>query len=143
MTKRWRQLTPACGALLQTMCDLLQDWGAFLDIGLYQEALVHFFGGASVVAQAVGLVRGNVALGSQQLLIYSPGLAFRLTAFTETQAYAESHLMRLLALTNLRLSNGSTSITPKSNLQPFFETLTHDCPTNPNQNVFIPLTTFP
>src|SRR5271165_4612180 len=49
MTERWEEFTPACSVLRQTMCDLLRDWGAFLDLALYQEALVHFVGGAGKV----------------------------------------------------------------------------------------------
>jgi GxxExxY protein len=101
VTARWRELTPACETLRQTMCDLLQDWGAFLDIALYEEALVYFLGGAPRVEQSVRLVRGELELGTQRLLVYAPGVAFRLTAFTETQEFVEPHLFRLLALTGL------------------------------------------
>ena len=47
IAERWSELTPACETLCRTMLDLLQDWGAFLEVGLYQEALLHFLGGAS------------------------------------------------------------------------------------------------
>jgi GxxExxY protein len=32
VTGRWKDLTAACGTLRRTMCDLLQDWGAFLEV---------------------------------------------------------------------------------------------------------------
>jgi hypothetical protein len=35
------------------------------------------------------------------MLVHAPGVAFRVTAFTESQSFAESHLRRLLALTDL------------------------------------------
>ena len=35
------------------------------------------------------------------MFVHAPGVAFRLTAVTEDQPYVESHLRRLLALTNL------------------------------------------
>lgn len=57
--EHWNDLTPECGVLRQTMRDLLQDWGAFLDFALYQEALVHFLGGASNVERQVSLSRGG------------------------------------------------------------------------------------
>jgi hypothetical protein len=101
-TERWKELSPACETLRRTLCDLLHDWGAFLDITLYQEALLHFLGGASQIEKSIPLARGNLELGTQRLLVYSPGLAFRLTAFTETQDFAEPHLRRLLALTGLK-----------------------------------------
>jgi hypothetical protein len=88
--------------LRQTMLDLLQDWGAFLDFALYQEALVHFLGGASNVEQQVSLCRNELDLGRQRMFVHAPGVAFRITAYTESQSYIESHLRRLLALTDLK-----------------------------------------
>jgi GxxExxY protein len=101
-TERWKDLTPACSALRQTLCDLLQDWGAFLEVGLYQEALIHFLGGQSNVERRISLSRNGLDLGNQQMFVHTPANAFRLTAVTEDQQYVESHLRRLLALTNLR-----------------------------------------
>ena len=100
--ERWQDLTPACATMCQALCDLMCDWGAFLEVGLYQEALIHFLGGASNVEHRVGLSRNGLDLGSQRMLVHSPGVAFRLTAVTEDQQYVESHIRRLLALTNLK-----------------------------------------
>jgi hypothetical protein len=36
------------------------------------------------------------------MLVHAPGLAFRLTAVTEDPHHVESHLRRLLALTDLK-----------------------------------------
>lgn len=98
---RWQDLTPACATLRNTLDDLLQDWGAFLAVELYQEALIHFMGGASKVEHRVSLSRGEVDLGGQRMLVHTSGVAFRLTAVTDGQQHVESHLRRLLALTNL------------------------------------------
>lgn len=102
VTEHWNDLTPACGVLRQTMLDLLQDWGAFLDFALYQEALVHFLGGASNVERQVSLHREGLDLGRQRMFVHTPGIAFRITAYTESQTHVESHLRRLLALTDLK-----------------------------------------
>jgi GxxExxY protein len=102
VTQRWRELTTACATLRHTLCALVADWGAFLDLTLYQEALTHFLGGAAAVEQRVRLSRSGLALGAQRLLVHAPRVAFRLTAFTENQAIVESHLRRLLALTDLK-----------------------------------------
>jgi GxxExxY protein len=98
---RWRELTPGCSKLSQTFVNLLNDWGAFLEIGLYEEALVHLLGGQTKIEQRTGLHRNEIPLGSQRMFLHSPGVAFRLTAVTEGQQHVESHLRRLLALTNL------------------------------------------
>ena len=102
VTERWNDLTPGCGVLRQTMLDLLQDWGAFLDFALYQEALIHFLGGASNVERQVSLRRDGLDLGRQRMFVHAPGVAFRITAYTESQSYIETHLRRLLALTDLK-----------------------------------------
>lgn len=101
VTEHWNDWTPTCALLRQTMLDLLQEWGAFLDFALYQEALIHFLGGASNVERRVGLQRGGLDLGRQRMFVHAPGIAFRITAHTETQNHIESHLRRLLALTDL------------------------------------------
>lgn len=102
MTESWQDLSPTCATLRQTLCELMQDWGAFLEVGLYREALIHFMGGAADVEQRVSLSRSGIDLGGQRMLVHSPGIAFRLTAVTGGQQHVESHLRRLLALTNLR-----------------------------------------
>ncbi len=98
----WQDLTPACATLRQTLCDLMRDWGAFLEVSLYQEALIHFLGGTSNIEHRVSLSRGGIDLGTQRMFVHTPGVTFRLTAVTEDQQYVESHLRRLLALTSLR-----------------------------------------
>jgi len=102
VTGRWNEMTPSCATLRQKMCELLEDWGAFLDLALYQEALVHFVGGESTVARQVRLSRNGLALGAQRMLVHAPGVAFRLTAFTKAANSVEPHLHRLLALTDLQ-----------------------------------------
>ena len=84
------------------MFDLLKDWGAFLNAGLYQEALIQLLGGASNVEQRIALRRNGLDLGGQRMFIHAPGVAFRITGFTEAQSHIESNLHRLLELTELK-----------------------------------------
>ena len=102
ITERWSDITPGCAVLRQLMLDLLGDWGAFLDFVLYEDALVHFLGGVSNVERRISLYRSHLDLGGQRMLMHSPGVAFRITGFTESQSHIESHLRRLLALTDLK-----------------------------------------
>jgi len=80
----------------------MTDWGAFLEVSLFQEALVHFLGGEPSVAQRLRLARNGMALATQRFLVHTKGVAFRLTALTDGISAQESHLRRLLALTDLR-----------------------------------------
>jgi GxxExxY protein len=102
ITECWSDLTPGCAALRQRMLDLLQDWGAFLDIGLYQEALIHLLGGASNIERQVSLHRAGLDLGRQRMLLHPPDVAFRLSALPSDQHFVKAHLRRLLALTDLK-----------------------------------------
>lgn len=100
--ENWKDLTPGCAALRQTLCELLDDWGAFLEISLYQEALVHFLGGQSNVERRIRLARNGLDLGGQQMLVHAPAVTFRIRAVTEGKQHVASHLRRLLALTELK-----------------------------------------
>jgi GxxExxY protein len=102
VTARWQDLTPNCERVRRTMCDLLQDWGAFLELALYEAALVQLLGGATEVEQRVSLARDGLELGNQPMLILDQNVAFRLTAFTGARDFVEQHLRRLLLLTGLR-----------------------------------------
>lgn len=102
VTERWDDVTPTCGNLREAALDLLGDWGAFLNAGLYQEALIHLLGGAINVEHRINLHRDRLDLGGQRMFVHSAGVAFRVTGFTESQSHIESHLRRLLALTDLK-----------------------------------------
>ncbi len=99
---RWHDLSDNCSRLRQVMQGLLADWGAFLDFGLYQQALTHFCGGESQVIQRWPLRRNGISLGTQRFHVHSPEVAFRVTAVTEQVGTMETHLRRLLSLTELR-----------------------------------------
>ena len=97
----WEELSPACGILRKTLTALLADWGAFLEVSLYQEALTHFLGGPEHVIQRVPLVRNGLSLGAQRMHVHATGLGFVVTAFTTDQAAHGANLRKLLALTPL------------------------------------------
>jgi len=101
-SSRWQDLSESCGTLRRMMGELLADWGAFLDFELYQQALCHFCGGESKVIQRVPLARDGIFLGTQRFHAHSAGVAFRVTALTRQLDAMETHLRRLLALSELR-----------------------------------------
>ena len=99
---RWQSINPESAALKQKMLELLQDWGAFLEVSLYREALTFFRGGATVVEQPVEVFSGTRRLGTQTLHLLPPDTAFALSAVTEAPADFGRHLARFLAHTHLR-----------------------------------------
>lgn len=92
------EASPLRGLLL----DLIEDWGMFLDLSLYTQALTHFLGGEETVIQQVPVTRGKVSLGHQRLHLFSKESAFRVTGIKHDLATQESHLRRLLELTPLK-----------------------------------------
>jgi GxxExxY protein len=99
---RWEKLSNQCPRLHEVLGGVLDDWGAFLDFNLYQQALVHFCGGEQEVVRRLPLGRDGALLGTQRFHMHSPGVAFRITAVTRQIDEMQSHLRRLVALTDLR-----------------------------------------
>jgi GxxExxY protein len=101
-TEHWQALSPRCDWLRDIVQRLMMDWGAFLEINLYSEAITHFLGGEQMVVRQVPMSTMNRRLGLQRFHLLTPDTAFRFTALTEQQGAFASHLRRLLALTDLR-----------------------------------------
>lgn len=101
-TERWRETEEASGILRTSLLAMLQDWGGFLDLGLYIEAVTHLLGGADNVMKLVPLRRDGLALGNQRMHLLSPDVAFRLTALPEHAEEYEPHLRGLMAHSPLR-----------------------------------------
>jgi GxxExxY protein len=94
----WRPNGDACDALLRRMQDLVADWGTHLDSHLYQEALIHAFGGDVGCRKKVDVCRDDLRLGSHEVLSHGPGLIFTVTSFPDP-APQISHYSRLLRIT--------------------------------------------
>ena len=101
-TQRWRETDQASHTLRTTVLELLEDWGAFLELPLYLEALTHFLGGEPKVARMVELRRNGVLLGYQRFNLISEDTAFRLTALTGNAEPYERQLLALLCHSPLR-----------------------------------------
>lgn len=86
----------------ESLLGLLNDWGCWLDLALYTEALIHFAGGEGRVVHRLPLTRGNTRLGTQCFHLLNPETAFRITALSEGTSQYERHLSAMLHLTSLR-----------------------------------------
>jgi hypothetical protein len=98
----WQEQDRTDQVFRESLLGILQDWGCWLDLALYTEALIHFAGGENQVTQRVSLARGEVNLGTQRWLLLNPETAFWVTGLTEGTADYEQHLRALLCLTPLR-----------------------------------------
>jgi GxxExxY protein len=96
------RFSPDAANLKNLMLDLLKDWGAYLEIALYTQALTHFLGGEDRVITQVPMQRDGIPLGNQRFHLYNPESAFRVTAFKSNLKAQEDHLKRQLTLTPLK-----------------------------------------
>lgn len=98
----WRSISPQCDELKSRLRALLEDWGACLEVRLYNEALIHFFGGEMKCTRRLPVRLDGMELGSHTAQSHADGLCFFLTAFTTGLTAQRSHIRRLQALTRLR-----------------------------------------
>ena len=98
----WQERDQTDRVFRESLLGLLEDWGCWLDLTLYTEALIHFAGGEGRVVQPLPLTRGEVSLGKQCFHLLNPETAFRVTALTEGTSDYEHHLRSLLRLSPLR-----------------------------------------
>jgi GxxExxY protein len=96
-----RILTPHCERLMNHLKSLLHDWGTHLSSLLYNEALVHHFGGEAHCVRRVELTDGRTLLVTHRVQFHSDDQAFIVTSLQRDQAAYRSHLNTLLAHTNL------------------------------------------
>ncbi|HBJ36942.1 MAG TPA: hypothetical protein DDZ51_19730 [Planctomycetaceae bacterium] len=96
--------SPGAGNLREILLSLIHDWGAGLDLALYEEAIIHFLGGESAVLYKVPVTGTGGKLAEQQMRLVAPDAAFRLTAFSPgSPSYTKfrTHAQRLLDHTPL------------------------------------------
>jgi GxxExxY protein len=96
------EFTNDAATLRDTVLSLAKDWGLFLDLALYTEALTHFLGGEEKVYRAVPMNRDGIPLGNQRMLLCSDEAAFRVTGFKDGLPAQEEHLRRMLKLMPLK-----------------------------------------
>jgi GxxExxY protein len=93
--RSWCPVTTTCALLKQWMRGLLDDWGAFLDFRLYNEALIRFCGGEAVSRRRVPVVHNGVNLGMHVFNFHPGNIPFVVTAMNEGATNYRTHLERL------------------------------------------------
>ena len=99
---RWKSLSEPCEVVLSHLTALLGDWGAFLEAGLYEEALVHVAGGESGCMGRLPVVRAGLTLGTHRMACLDAKVGLLVTAFSNEAAAHEAQLRRLLRCLPLR-----------------------------------------
>jgi GxxExxY protein len=102
VTSQWSRSLPGGDCVMETIVSLLSDWGAGLELPLYEAALTHFLGGEERVVRRVE-VRGQRELVGQQFMRFATDdVAFKLTAFKSDNEQFVEHVRRLLGHVDLR-----------------------------------------
>ncbi len=100
-TTDYHPLSPACDCMVDTLKDLIADWGTHLDINLYKEALVHFFTGPGLGEVRLPVYRGELLLGTQSAHTHHEGVLFAVTAYEHPGNLAK-HLRSIAVNTRQR-----------------------------------------
>lgn len=98
----WREPDEASAWLKHKCIELLQDWGAFLEVSLYREAIVHFLGGPTVACPAIGIFDGVRLLGHQSVCLLTKDTIFACTAVTHALDQIWEHQRRFLSHTQMQ-----------------------------------------
>ena len=98
----WASSDPQAIRLQELLEDLLCDWGAFLEVQLYRDALIHFLGGTDQVVKPIAIQDGNRLIGMQKMSLVAENVAFHLSAIKTHQASYQTHMSRLLEHSSLK-----------------------------------------
>ena len=82
--------------LREVLLELLGDWGTFLDVSLYREALLFFSPGSEAGVQPVEIKVSGRLVGSQKMYLLDSETAWHLSAVRQHLGSYQTHLTRLL-----------------------------------------------
>ncbi len=81
---------------------LLEEWGAFLDINLYKEAVVHFLGGEASLMQPVEIDVKGFHAGHQKMCLLDSETGLHVSSIIRYEQTYKKQLQRLLDHTSLK-----------------------------------------
>ena len=81
---------------------LLAEWGAFLDINLYREAIFHFLGGKDFLMHPVNITVGDQIVGSQKLSCLDRETCLHISSTVRHVESYRKQLLKILEFTNLK-----------------------------------------
>ncbi len=100
-SEKFEEIDEASKAFRESLLSLLNDWGVFLSVELYCEALTHFVSAEGGV-RPVDVVSGGRVVGRQKLCVLNPETAWHISAIRNNHSFYKTHMSRLLKHTDLK-----------------------------------------
>jgi GxxExxY protein len=100
--QRWDSRVDGAAAFRDQLMPLIADWGAGLEVSLYEEAVTHFLGGESQVLLPVPVMGKKGHLADQRMRMVAPDVAFKITALQERLDEFEIQARKLIQHTTLK-----------------------------------------
>lgn len=97
----WKSRDDQSEHIERVLLSLLKDWGTFLSVDLYREALVHFLGGEETLMHPADVIFDHQIVGRKKVCSLNGKEAIHLSAMTHGLAGYETHLRRFLFHTKL------------------------------------------
>ena len=98
----WKDIDKRSLWLRELVFDLLRDWGAFLDVRLFSEAISFFQNNGDHFETPVEITNDSRMLGEQKVHLLTPETAIHLSTVNDSAESYEKHLWRFLSHTSLR-----------------------------------------
>ncbi|MCK5528759.1 MAG: hypothetical protein KAI74_03685 [Kiritimatiellae bacterium] len=97
----WLTTTEKCSELKSIFIALLEEWGAFLDYNVYNEAITHFLSNGQSIIRPVDVYFNGQIAGKQKMHLLNNTTAFHLSAITRKFASYDNNIKRLIRHTNI------------------------------------------
>ncbi|MCG8607517.1 GxxExxY protein [bacterium] len=100
--EQWRKLDEDSIWLERMLKSLVDEWGTFLDVNLYYDAILHFRGGEENVVKEIKVMSGSRLLGRQKIHLINSNIAFKISSVTKDERHYENHLRGFIRYTSLQ-----------------------------------------
>jgi GxxExxY protein len=99
----WENISDDSAWFKKKIIELLKDWGGFLDINVFYEAICHFIGGKENVIKSVDIEITDNQKTNQPVYLLNPDTAFKITGLRKQKSNYRKHLQKFLDHTKLKV----------------------------------------
>lgn len=100
-TDHWDEHLSSSVALQSLVVRLLGEWGAFLDVSLYQEAIVHFLGGEDNLMRFVDILVNKRVIGHQKMYLLDEKTGLHVSSVIRHAGAYQKQLSKILQHTSI------------------------------------------